>query len=218
MSRIRTTEQLIESGVIAVIRMKEQDRVLRVAEALLKGGVRALEVTMTVPGALGCIEAISRELGEDALPGVGSVIDADTAHAAIDAGASYVLSPVFKREVIEAAHARDCPAVPGAFTPTEILEAHEAGADFVKVFPADILGMAFFKGVLAPLPFLRLIPTGGVSLTNAGDWIRSGAAAVGIGSALLDREAIASGDYDRLTEHARQLTTLVRETQAALHS
>lgn len=216
MSRDKITEDLIDCGVIAVIRMRDPDRLLHVAEALMKGGVRALEVTMTVPGALGCIESVARELGDEVVPGVGSVTDAETAYSAIDAGARYVLSPVFKPEIITAAHERGCPAVPGAFTPTEILAAHEAGADLVKVFPADIVGMAFFKAVLAPLPYLRMIPTGGVSLTNAGNWLRAGAVAVGIGGALLDRQAIDSGDYQRLTRNAEQLMSVVREAQEAL--
>ena len=216
MNRSEITQELLDAGAIAVIRMREADRILQVARALLRGGVRALEVTMTVPGALACIESIDQELGDEVLLGVGSVTDAKTAHQAIDAGARYVLSPVFKPEVIQAAHERGCPAVPGAFTPTEILAAHEAGADLVKVFPADVLGMPFFKAVLAPLPYLRLIPTGGVSLTNAGEWLQAGAAAVGIGGALLDRSAIASGDYEKLTENAEVLMSGVRRTQRTL--
>ena len=216
--RKQLTAELIEAGAIAVIRMKNPDRLLRVAEALLAGGVRALEVTMTVPGALDCIRAIARELGNEVIPGVGSVLDAETAGRAIDAGARYVLSPVFKREVIDAAHRHGCPAIPGAFTPTEILAAQEAGADLVKVFPADILGMAFFKGVLAPMPHLRLIPTGGVTLTNAGDWLRAGAVAVGVGGALLDRRAIEAENYALLRQNAMRLMESVREGQAALQS
>lgn len=211
-TREERTRGLIEAGAVAVIRMQDPHRVLRVAEALLEGGVRALEVTMTVPGALGCIEAIAREL-EEALPGVGSVTDAEMAQRAFDAGARYALSPVYKPEIIEVAHRNGCPAIPGAFTPTEILSAHEHGADLVKVFPADVVGMAFFRAVLAPLPYLRLMPTGGVTLTNAGEWLKSGAVAVGVGGALIDRRAIAADDYGTLTANARQLMESVRSGQ-----
>jgi 2-dehydro-3-deoxyphosphogluconate aldolase/(4S)-4-hydroxy-2-oxoglutarate aldolase len=168
---------------------------------------------MTVPDALAQIRLVDKTFGSDLVLGVGSVLSADTARLAIDAGASYVVSPVFKPEIIAAAHARDVPALPGAFTPTEIQSAHEAGADVVKVFPADVLGMAFFKGVLAPMPHLRLMPTGGVSLTNAGDWFRAGACAVGVGSALLDKAAIAAGDWARLEENARTLMQSIGEGQ-----
>ncbi|HIG73643.1 MAG TPA: bifunctional 4-hydroxy-2-oxoglutarate aldolase/2-dehydro-3-deoxy-phosphogluconate aldolase, partial [Bacteroidetes bacterium] len=137
--------------------------------ALREGGVVCVEVTMTVPNALEGIRAVSDELGDAVLVGAGSVIDGPTAQAAIDAGARYVVSPVFKREVIDAAHAMGAAAMPGCFTPTEILAAHEAGADVAKVFPAGSLGPGFIRGVLAPMPHLRLMPTGGVSLTNAGD-------------------------------------------------
>ena len=218
MSREEITDSLVAGGAIAVIRLRRPERVLPVAEALLKGGVRALEVTMTVPGAMDCIEAIARELAPDVLPGVGSVVDPETARRAVDAGARYVLSPIFNPEVVAAAHEKGVPAIPGAFTPTEIFEAHRAGADLVKVFPADVVGMPFFKAVLAPLPFLRLIPTGGVTLTNAGDWLKAGAVAVGVGSALLDPAAIESEDYGRLTQNAERLMASVRSGQPARRS
>ena len=141
---------------------------MRVAEAIAEGGVTAIEVTMTTPNALAVIEDVSRQLGDAVVVGVGSVLDAETTRRAVDAGARYVVSPVFKREIVDEAHRLGVPAMPGCFTPTEILAATEAGADIVKVFPADVLGMAFFKGVLAPMPHLKLMPTGGVSLTNAG--------------------------------------------------
>ena len=144
------------------------------------------------------------------------IIDAETARRAVEAGAQYVVSPVFKREIIDEAHRLGVPAMPGCFTPTEILAATEAGADTVKVFPADVLGMPFFKGVLAPMPHLKLMPTGGVSLTNAGDWVRAGAVAVGVGSALLDKQAISEGDFAVLTENARTLRASVEAGRADL--
>jgi 2-dehydro-3-deoxyphosphogluconate aldolase / (4S)-4-hydroxy-2-oxoglutarate aldolase len=171
---------------------------------------------MTVPGALDLIAQTTRELGPEVPVGVGSVLDAETVNRAVDAGAAYIVSPVFKPEVVRAAHDRNVPVMPGAFTPTEILTAHEMGADVIKVFPADVLGMPFFKGVLAPMPFLRLMPTGGVTLDNAGQWLKAGAVAVGVGGALLDKRAIEEGRYDQLTENARRLRTSFEEGRAAL--
>ena len=190
---------------VAVVRTDAPEKLVRIADALREGGVVCVEVTMTVPNALEGIRAVSDELGDAVLVGAGSVIDGPTAQAAIDAGARYVVSPVFKREVIDAAHAMGAAAMPGCFTPTEILTATEAGADVVKVFPADALGMAFFRGVLAPMPHLRLMPTGGVSLTNADGWVAAGAVAVGVGSALVDKRAVAAGDWATITANARTL-------------
>ena len=216
MTRSEILDSVLDSGAVAVVRMADAARLVRVAEAIARGGVTAIEVTMTTPNALAVIEDVARELGDAVVVGVGSVLDADTARRAVDAGARYVVSPVFKPEIIDASHRLGVPAMPGCFTPTEILAATEAGADTVKVFPADVLGMPFFRGVLAPMPHLKLMPTGGVSLTNAGDWVRAGAVAVGVGSALLDKQAIASGDYATLTRHARTLRASVEEGRASL--
>ncbi|CAM3353984.1 bifunctional 4-hydroxy-2-oxoglutarate aldolase/2-dehydro-3-deoxy-phosphogluconate aldolase [Rhodothermus bifroesti] len=206
---------LIARGAVAVIRMTDTERLLRVVEAICAGGVTAIEITMSVPRAFEMIETVVRQLGDAALVGAGTVLDAETARLAIAAGARYVVSPVFKPEIIQTAHRYDVPALPGAFTPTEILAAHEAGADIVKVFPADVVGMAFFKAIKAPMPQLRLMPTGGVTLTNAGDWLRAGACAVGVGSALLDQKAIAEGRWEKLTENARTLMASIRQARAA---
>jgi 2-dehydro-3-deoxyphosphogluconate aldolase/(4S)-4-hydroxy-2-oxoglutarate aldolase len=143
------------------------------------------------------------------LLGAGTVVDADTACAVIDAGARFVVSPVFRPEVVKACHERGAAAAPGCFTPTEILNAHDQGADIVKVFPATALGPQFIKDVRAPLPQLKLMPTGGVSLDNAGDWIRAGAVAVGAGSALLDARAIEEGRLDVITANARRIVASV---------
>ena len=149
------------------------------------------------------IEKMNEKLDKNIIIGVGSVLNSKTAEDAIKAGAKYVVSPIFKKEIIETAHKFDVPVMPGCFTPTEIQTAFEAGADIVKVFPADVVGMEFFKAILAPMPHLKLMPTGGVSLTNAGDWLKAGACAVGIGSALLDKKAIKENNYSKLTENAR---------------
>ncbi len=216
--RATILQHIIDSGVVAVIRMRDAQKLLRVVEAIREGGITAVEVTMTVPGALAVIEAVARHLGDDVQLGVGSVLSAEVARQAIDAGARYVVSPVFKPEIVAEAHRHDAPAMPGCFTPTEILAATEAGADLIKVFPADVVGMPFFKAVLAPMPHLKLMPTGGVTLENAGDWIRAGAVAVGVGSALLDRAAIAAGDYAVLTENARTLRRSVEAGRVAVAS
>ena len=189
--------------------MKDAAKLRRVVDAIAEGGVRAIEVTMTVPGAVDLIAALARSLPDDVLLGAGTVTDARTARAVIDAGARYVVSPVFRREVIAACHERDVAAAPGCFTPTEILDAHDSGADVIKVFPATALGPQFIKDVRAPLPQVRLMPTGGVSLDNAGDWIRAGAVAVGVGSALVDAKAIEAGRFDVLTDNARRITASV---------
>jgi 2-dehydro-3-deoxyphosphogluconate aldolase/(4S)-4-hydroxy-2-oxoglutarate aldolase len=178
-------------------------------DALAEGGVRAIEVTMTVPGAVGLIETLASSLPASVLVGAGTVTDAATARAVIDAGARFVVGPVFRREVIDACHARDVAAAPGCFSPTEILDAHEHGADIVKVFPATALGPSYLKDIRAPLPQLRLMPTGGVTLDNAGDWIRAGAIAVGVGSALVDAKAIEDGRLDALASNARRIVASV---------
>jgi 2-dehydro-3-deoxyphosphogluconate aldolase / (4S)-4-hydroxy-2-oxoglutarate aldolase len=205
MTRQERIQKLIDTGVIAVIRMSDAGKLHRVVDAIREGGVDAIEITMTTPGALSIIEEMAKSNDGSYHLGVGSVLDAETARRAIAAGAQFVVSPVLKPEIIQISHKYDCPAMPGAFTPTEILTAHEHGADIVKVFPADVVGMAFFKAIIAPMPHLRLMPTGGVSLTNAGEWLKAGACAVGIGGALLDKKAIDGGNFAALTENARIL-------------
>lgn len=203
MKRKTIVEEIIKRKAVAVLRIKEPDKLKKVIEALYAGGLSVAEVTMTVPNAIQLIEKISSELDPNIVIGVGSVLNKDIAESAIKAGAKYVVSPIFKKEIIDISHKYDVPAMPGCFTPTEIQTAFEAEADIIKVFPADVLGMDFFKGILAPMPHLKLMPTGGVSLTNAGDWIKAGACAVGIGSALLDKEAIEKENFSKLTDNAK---------------
>ena len=207
--RAETTRLLQELGVVAVIRMKDADKLRGVIDAIAEGGVRAIEVTMTVPGAVGLIEKLAGTLPSDIILGAGTVTDAGTARAVIDAGARFVVGPVYRPDVMTACHERDVAVCPGCFTPTEILDAHERGADIVKVFPATALGPQFIKDVRAPLPQVRLMPTGGVSLDNAGDWIRAGAVAVGVGSALVDAKAVDAGRFDVLTSNARRIVASV---------
>lgn len=205
MDRIQLIQTIKEAGAVAVIRLADSKKLMKVAEAIHKGGVSAIEVTMTTPNALGVIEELVKEMGNIVQVGVGSVLDGETARLAILAGAEFVVSPIYKKEIIDMSHRYDKAAMTGTFTPTEILTAYEAGADVVKVFPADVLGMAFFKGVKAPMPQLKMMPTGGVDLDNAGDWLKAGAFAVGIGSALLDKKAIEEENYQKLTENAERI-------------
>jgi 2-dehydro-3-deoxyphosphogluconate aldolase/(4S)-4-hydroxy-2-oxoglutarate aldolase len=202
----KTIEDL---GVVAVIRLKDPAKLRAVVDALADGGVRALEVTMTVPRAVEMIRELAPTIPEGFLLGAGTVTDAATARAVIDAGATFVVGPVFRPEVIAACHERGVPALPGCFSPTEILAAHEAGADIVKLFPATMLGPQYIKDVRAPLPQVKLMPTGGVTLDNAGDWIRAGAVAVGVGSALVEAKAIEEGRFDVIAANARKVVASV---------
>jgi 2-dehydro-3-deoxyphosphogluconate aldolase/(4S)-4-hydroxy-2-oxoglutarate aldolase len=212
--RAGVTAQIEALGVVAVIRLKDPARLRAVVDAMAEGGVRALEVTMTVPGAVELIRALASSLPHGVLLGAGTVTDAATARAVIDAGACFVVGPVFRPDVIAACHERDVAVMPGCFSPTEILAAHECGADVVKVFPATMLGPQFIKDVRAPLPQVKLMPTGGVTLDNAGDWIRAGAVAVGLGSALLDAHAIDGGRFDVITANARRVVASVAAARA----
>jgi len=207
--RAVVTARIEALGIVAVIRLKDPAKLRAVVDALTDGGVRALEVTMTVPGAVELIRQLVTTLPPGFLLGAGTVTDVATASAVIDAGAAFVVGPVFRPEVVALCHERDVPVVPGCFSPTEILAAHECGADIVKVFPATALGPQFIRDVRAPLPQVKLMPTGGVTLDNAGDWIRAGAVAVGLGSALVDAKAIDAGRFDVVTANARRVVANV---------
>jgi len=205
MNKKHILDEIFKRKAVAVLRVKEEDKLNKVIQAIYNGGVSVIEITMTVPNAIHLIEKMSQELDENIIIGVGSVLNKQTAEDAIKAGAKYVVSPILKKEIIEIALKYDVPVMPGCFTPTEIYSAFEMGADIAKVFPADVVGMAFFKAILAPMPHLKLMPTGGVSLTNAGDWLKAGACAVGIGSALIDDKAIKEENYLKLTENAKTI-------------
>jgi 2-dehydro-3-deoxyphosphogluconate aldolase / (4S)-4-hydroxy-2-oxoglutarate aldolase len=209
-ARTAVVERVRREGAVAVLRLPDAAQTVRAAEWLLAGGVTVLEVTLTTRGAVDAIGELRHRFGDDALVGAGSVLDADAARRAVDAGARFVVSPVCLPEVVEAAASLGVAVMPGAFTPTEALRAHQMGADVVKVFPSEVLGPAFIKGVLAPMPFLKLMPTGGVTPDNVGDWLRAGAIAVGLGSALADPKLVAAGDAAAVTERARRLVANVR--------
>lgn len=204
-ARTRRRERLTETGAVAVLRTDTPTVLPAVAEALLDGGITAIEITMTTPNALSALEAVRKAVGEDGIVGVGSVTDPQMTRDAIRAGAEFVVSPIFKNSIVDAAQNEDIPAVPGGFTPTEVQRAHESGADLVKVFPASIGGASYLQTLKAPLPHLDLMPTGGVSTEDAGDWLRAGAEVVGVGSALLDGANLQGNDHASITRNARRL-------------
>jgi len=212
-SRVAIVRDIEDAGVIAVIRLASGAQLRAVTEALIEGGVRALEVTMTVPRAVSLIEELVSLLPSDVLVGAGTVLDPETASDVIRAGAKFVVSPVFRRSLIERCHRFEIPVMPGCFTPTEILDAWEAGADLVKVFPATALGPGYVKDVRGPLPQVRLVPTGGVTKENAGDWIRAGAVAIGVGTALVDRAAVDEQRFDAITANARHFVNAVQHAR-----
>jgi 2-dehydro-3-deoxyphosphogluconate aldolase/(4S)-4-hydroxy-2-oxoglutarate aldolase len=209
-TRLDATRAIEQSGIVAVIRLREPGKLRATIDALVEGGVRALEVTMSVPGAIDLIGQLAPSMPPQFLLGAGTVLDRETAQRAIAAGAQFIVSPVFRRDVLAACHDLDVAMMPGCFSPTEILEAWDAGADIVKVFPATALGPGFMKDMRGPLPHVKLMPTGGVTLDNAGEWIKAGAVAVGVGTALLDARAIAAGDYAVIAANARRIVANVR--------
>lgn len=193
-----------DSGIIAIVRADGADGLVKIIEAIAAGGVRCIEVTMTTPGALEALAEASRAFeGKEVLLGVGSVLDAETARLAILAGAEYVVSPNTSRAVIAMAHSYGKAALPGAFTPNEIVAAWQAGGDLIKVFPATLGGLEYIKAVRAPLPDIPLVPTGGVSAQNLHEFLSAGVAAVGVGTALVSKKMASEGDYAGITAAAR---------------
>jgi 2-dehydro-3-deoxyphosphogluconate aldolase/(4S)-4-hydroxy-2-oxoglutarate aldolase len=209
-SRQAICAEVLRQRAVAVVRLRDSTHALSVVDALAAGGMSIVEITLTTPNAVDIIREIAARSAETGiLVGAGSVLDGASAGRCIEAGAKFLVSPIVQKEMIELAHAAGIPAMMGAFSPTEIAAAHDAGADITKVFPADALSPAYFKAVLAPMPYLRLMPTGGVTLTNAGQWLAAGACAVGVGGALIDAAAIAEQRFDVLTEHARTVCRAV---------
>jgi 2-dehydro-3-deoxyphosphogluconate aldolase/(4S)-4-hydroxy-2-oxoglutarate aldolase len=207
--RAESFQRVTRCGVVAIVRLTSADDLLAVARAVLAGGVDVVEFTMTTPGALDVLRDGTREFGDEILLGAGTVLDPETARAAILAGARFVVSPTLRRETIETCHRYGVLAIPGAFTPTEILTAWEWGADLVKVFPATTGGPRYLRDVLAPLPQVALMPTGGVDLDNTEAFIRAGARAVAVGSNLVDPRALAERDFAQLTKSAAQYRAAV---------
>jgi 2-dehydro-3-deoxyphosphogluconate aldolase/(4S)-4-hydroxy-2-oxoglutarate aldolase len=201
-----TKEDMLElirkTGVVAIMRAKSSDQLLAAADAVLAGGVNAIEVTMTTPGALEVVEQATARYGADVIFGAGSVLDPETARAVILAGAQFVVAPTLNLRTIEVCKRYSVAVIPGAYTPTEILTAWEAGADMVKVFPASAGGPAYIKAVKAPLPQIRLVPVGGVDLNTTADFIRAGADVVGVGGALINQKLLDDGDFDVIIDRA----------------
>jgi len=202
-SKAEIISLLTSPGIIAVVRAQKTEQVLPLSEALIAGGVIAIEITMTTPNAIAAIREASRALGHRALLGVGTVLDAATCQAALEAGAEFVVSPICRTELVAVAHASNRPIMLGAYTPTEAQTAHEAGADFIKIFPADGLGAGYIKSLRAPLPHLRLVPTGGVDLDTLGGFLHAGCAAVGAGSSLVSAKILQDGAWAELTQRAK---------------
>ncbi len=215
MSKEDQLRHVLDAGIVAVVRSQDSQRLIEVVRALAEGGVTVAEITMTVPGALDVIKHVRAALGDRVLLGAGTILDPETARAALLAGAEYIVSPTLNLEVIRLCQRYDKLVMPGAFTPTEILAAWEAGADIVKVFPADVVGPAFFKAIRGPLPQIRVMPTGGVDLTTAAAFLKAGACCLGIGSQLVDPALVAAGNFSRLRDLARQYVAIVKETRAA---
>ncbi|GAA0208700.1 bifunctional 4-hydroxy-2-oxoglutarate aldolase/2-dehydro-3-deoxy-phosphogluconate aldolase [Halobacterium noricense] len=202
-----------ESGVVAVLRGAEPETVVDTAEALVAGGVTALEVTADTAGATDMIATLSAELGDDALVGAGTVLDSETARAAVAAGAEFVVSPSFDEGVVETCNRYGVLCAPGVMTPTEAVEASEAGAEMVKVFPAKTVGPDHVAAMKGPLGQLEIMPTGGVSADNAGEYIEAGAVCVGAGSALVDRDLVDAGDFDAITERAERFRAVIEDAR-----
>ena len=196
-------QQILAKKIVAVVRLDDYTRAVEVAQALVAGGVSVLEFTLTGQGALEAISATRLALGDAACVGVGTVLKSEEAEAAIDAGAQFVVTPAVRRQVIATCIKRQTLILCGGFTPTELLEAYEAGAELVKVFPAQLGGPKFIKDVLAPMPFLKLVPTGGVSTENARDYLSAGAVAVGIGGNLVSNKLVAAEAFDQITATAQ---------------
>lgn len=209
-------QRLTDPGIIAVIRARRASQVVPLSRALMAGGVRAIEVTMTTPDALEAIQAAVTELGPEAVVGVGTVLDEVTCTAAIEAGAEFVVSPIAQASLVPIAHAAGRPVMLGAYTPTEAQRVHEAGADFVKLFPADNLGPAYVKALRAPLPHLRIVPTGGVDEQTLGAFLQAGCAAVGAGSSLVPAQVLADENWEELTRRAQRFCAAAASARAAM--
>jgi 2-dehydro-3-deoxyphosphogluconate aldolase/(4S)-4-hydroxy-2-oxoglutarate aldolase len=209
-SKSKVKNEILRCGFVPVIRVADSQVAVRVAEAIRDGGAPLLEITMTVPGALDVIKQIARSLGDKVLVGAGTVLDGETARHAILAGAEFIISPTVDFETIRLCRRYDKIVMPGALTPSEILQAWEQGADFVKVFPADALGgPAYIKALKAPLPQVDLVPTGGVDFSTAADFIRAGASAVGVGSGLIDKKIVVAEDWDQLSQKTKEFIQVI---------
>lgn len=216
MDKTEVIQTIRDVGIIPVVRANSADEAMLAIDAIREGGISLLEITMTVPGAVGVIEKVSTRYGNEALVGAGTVLDPETARACIQAGARFIVSPSLNLETIALCRREGVTVMPGALTPTEVVNAWAGGADFVKVFPAGAVGgPSYIKSLKAPLPQIELIPTGGVSLKTAADFIKAGASALGVGADLVDVKAIRDGQQSVITERARQFVQIVKEARNA---
>lgn len=216
MTKAELLQRIRDIGIIPVVRASSADEAIQVVEAIRAGGVSLLEITMTVPGAVKVIETLTKEFGDEAIVGAGTVLDAETASACVAAGAKFIVSPALNLETISFCREHDVAVMPGALTPTEIVTAWNAGADFVKVFPCGAMGGAsYIKSLKAPLPQIELVPTGGVTLTTAASFIQAGAAAIGVGADLVDVKAIRAGHPEKVTTAAQAYVDAVRSARAS---
>ena len=183
-------------------------------EALVAGGINAMEVTLTTPDALNVLRQMQKRFGDVATTGIGSVLNAEMCRAAIEAGAEFIVTPITKKEIVDVAHAANRPVMMGAYTPTEAQLAHEAGADFIKMFPANDLGPNYIRAIRAPLPHLKIVPTGGVDANTARDFLKAGCAALGVGTSLVSQKILREGDWKTLTQKAAELVKIAREFRA----
>jgi 2-dehydro-3-deoxyphosphogluconate aldolase/(4S)-4-hydroxy-2-oxoglutarate aldolase len=214
MDKAAVLQTIRDIGIIPVVRAQSSAEAMQAIDAIREGGISILEITMTVPGAIGVIEEVSQRYGSDALVGAGTVLDGETARACIRAGARFVVSPALNLETIAVCRREGVAVLPGALTPTEVVQAWSAGADFVKVFPAGAVGGAsYIKSLKAPLPQIELVPTGGVSLKTAADFIKAGASALGVGADLVDLKAIREGQSQVITERAREFVRIVQDAR-----
>ena len=214
MERTAVVQSLKEIGLVPIVRATSTEDALKIVEAIRASGITTVEITMTVPGAIRVLETLASQLGGKVLLGAGTVLDPETARLAILAGAEFLISPTLNPKVIEMTRRYGKVSIPAGLTPTEILTAWEAGADFVKVFPCGSLGGAdYIKAVKAPLPQVEMIPTGGVTLDTAADFLRAGAAAIAVGGEIVDKKAVASKKWDVITENARKFIDLVSRTR-----
>lgn len=213
MKPAQIVSQIESTGVVAIIRASDSAELVEVVNALRDGGLTCIEVTMTTPDALEVIKAARAKTADDTAIGVGTVLDAETARSAILAGAQFVVAPTTDLPTIEICRRYSVPVIPGALTPTEILRAWQAGADFVKVFPTGSLGPQYIKDIRGPLPQIKMVPTGGITLDNAGDFIRSGASALGIGSALVRGEWVKKRDFAAIRQEAGKWLQAVKQAR-----
>lgn len=216
MDKAQIVKQIEDLGLVPVVRAASSDEAMQAIEAIKAGGVNILEITMTVPGAIKVIEKVADKYGSEVLVGAGTVLDPETARACLLAGAQFVVSPALNLDTIAMCQRYSAPVMPGVLTPTEVITAWSAGADFVKVFPAGSVGGAsYVKNLKGPFPQIKIIPTGGVSLKTAADFIKAGASALGVGTDLVDVKAIRAGEAHVVTERAQQFVELVKEARAS---